>query len=390
MRILHCVESYYPALGGMQEVVKQLSERLAQLGHDVSVATRKNPDRALKEINGVKIIEFEIGGNLVRGIEGDKEGYEKFLLNSNYDVVTFFAAQQWATDVALPILYKIKGKKVSVPTGYSGFYWPEYQSYFLNMKEWIKGYDMNVYLSYDYRDINFAKENGINKITLIPNGASEDEFLNPVKIDIRKELGFDKDTFLLLHVGSFTGWKGHHEAMEIFLRSKLKKAALLMIGNNSEHFRIGKKKHPFLFLLNTLNKFTGKKKIILNHFSREFTVAAYRQADIFLFPSNIECSPIVLFECAAAGLPFLSTDVGNSIEITGWTKGGVILPTQKSDDGFSYAKIKESVTMLDDLYANETLRKKMSQESFNIWKEKYTWEKISSRYEELYKNLLQS
>jgi len=31
MKILHCVESYYPSKGGMQEVVKQLSERLVAL-----------------------------------------------------------------------------------------------------------------------------------------------------------------------------------------------------------------------------------------------------------------------------------------------------------------------------------------------------------------------
>jgi len=49
MNILHCVESYYPSVGGMQEVVKQLSERLVKLGHAVKVATRNNPDRNFTE-----------------------------------------------------------------------------------------------------------------------------------------------------------------------------------------------------------------------------------------------------------------------------------------------------------------------------------------------------
>lgn len=49
MKIFHCVESYYPAVGGMQEVVKQLSERLACLGHDVTVVTRFHPDRNFSE-----------------------------------------------------------------------------------------------------------------------------------------------------------------------------------------------------------------------------------------------------------------------------------------------------------------------------------------------------
>ena len=37
---------------------------------------------------------------------------------------------------------------------------------------------MNVFLSNDYQDINFARENGVKKIILIPNGASEDEFID--------------------------------------------------------------------------------------------------------------------------------------------------------------------------------------------------------------------
>src|ERR1041385_4629617 len=141
MKILHAVESYYPSVGGMQEVVKQLSERLVKLGHDVTVVTRKIPERNFTEFNGVKIKDFAIGGNIVNGIEGDEEGYRNYLLNSNFDVVTFFAAQQWATDVALPILKQIKGKKVSVPTGYSGLYNPQYGTYFQSMKNWIHGYD---------------------------------------------------------------------------------------------------------------------------------------------------------------------------------------------------------------------------------------------------------
>ena len=39
MKILHTVEFYHPSVGGMQEVVKQLSERLVRLGHNVTVAT---------------------------------------------------------------------------------------------------------------------------------------------------------------------------------------------------------------------------------------------------------------------------------------------------------------------------------------------------------------
>ena len=67
MKILHTVEFYEPFKGGAQEVVKQLSERMVAMGHDVTVATTKLKERKSKNINGVKIEEFDISGNEVRG-----------------------------------------------------------------------------------------------------------------------------------------------------------------------------------------------------------------------------------------------------------------------------------------------------------------------------------
>ena len=370
-------------------MVKQLSERLVRLNHDVMVVTRYNAERDFSELNGVKIITFKIVGN-PRYVESEEDQrYVDFLLNLQADIVTFFAAQQWATNLALPILNQIKAKKVSVPTGYSGLYWPEFKSYFEDMKTHIHNYDMNVYLSNDYRDINFARENNVRPITIIPKGAAEDEFLSNTDIDVRKELKISPNHFLLLLVGSYTGWKGHKEAIELFLRSDLKNATLLMIGNNYEYFKRQYIKHPGLFFRVLINQLFGNKKIIFNSFPRKFTVAAYKQADLFIFPSNVECSPIVLFECAAAKLPFISTDVGNACEIAQWTKGGEIMPTVKDEGGFSHVKIKEGVELLNRIYGDTEKRKRMSEESFEIWKQKYSWEVITKQYEQLYLSLLQ-
>jgi len=174
------------------------------------------------------------------------------------------------------------------------------------------------------------------------------------------------------------------------LRSKIKRGTLLMIGNNYQYFKRQYIKHPKLAWLSFINKLFGHKKIIFNYFSREFTVAAYKEADLFLFPSNVECSPIVLFECAASKLPFLSTDVGNSIEIAQWTKGGEIMATTKDEGGFSHVVVSDGVEKLNALYENKTKREKMAKESFEIWQQKYSWEVITKEYEQLYSNLLKS
>ena len=390
MRILHTVEFYPPSTGGMQEVVRQISEHLALRGHAVTVATSRIPERKSKTVANVAIEEFAISGNAVRGFQGEVERYGKFLCESRFDVMTNFAAQQWATDIALPLLDKIPVKKVFVPTGFSGLYLQEYRDYFDKMKSWMKKYDMNVFLSNTYRDIQFARENSIAKIQTIPNGASEQEFLETRPVQIREKLGIPADHFIILHVGSHTSLKGHAEAIEIFRRARLRNVTLLMIGETSGS-GCGRLCHikKWLFSDSPLRS-RNHKRIVISSLPRPNTIEAYKEADLFLFPSNIECSPLVLFECMASKTPFLTTDTGNAVEIVGWSKSGLVLPTRIDAKGYSRADIAGSATMLEDIFFNEILRKEMALSGFQAWKEGFTWGIIARKYEEMYKNLIES
>lgn len=403
MKILHTVESYLPSQHGMSEVVKQLSELLVKKGHQVVVATSINSDRASKIINGVVVEEFDVKGNMVFGMQGECEKYIQFLLNSDFDVITNFAAQQWATDLMLPILNKIKAKKIFVPTGFSGLYRVEYQSYYKNMKTWLQQYDKVIYLSDNYRDVNFARNNGFDNGILIPNGASRQEFLVESPLDIRSKLNISSNKLLILHVSGYIGGKGHLDAIRIFRKAKLKNAVLLFISPDFDKFpRIGKGliRTILKFILSKLRsemlplyliRFLQNKKIYqenikLVSLSRSEVVAAFQQADLFLFPSHLECSPLVLFECMASKTPFLVTDVGNAKEIIKWSGSGVLLPTIMSakEQGYCRPKIKESAKILSTLSFDKVLRKKMSDLGFHAWLDNFTWEHIADQYEELY------
>lgn len=412
MKILHTVESYLPMRHGMQEVVTQLSEKLVSMGHEVTVATATHPDRESNTINGVKIVEFSISGNYATDINGEHEKYVEFLERSDFDIITNFAAQQWATDVMLPILGKLKAKKIFVPTGFSGFYNPIYNEYFEKMKMWIKGYDANVFLSNNYRDINFAKDNHASNIVLIPNGASKSEFDAEYDYDaIKRKLRILNKSFQVLTVGSHTGLKGHNESIEIFKRTGLKNSVLIIIGNShiltvSNFVKALLKTFLSFFSAKikadcTINCFTktalynlsfkrlfDKNKMVSVSLKRKEIVALYKSTDVFLFPSNIECSPIVLFECCAAKLPFLVTDVGNSSEIIQWTQAGELLKTVKDNNGYSYADIESAATLLKNFYADEKKRLNFSHNGYKNYVEKFTWEEISHKYENLYKQIL--
>ena len=113
LRILHAVEFYSPSVGGAQEVVKQISERLAARGHQVTVATSRIDARATQSIGGVEVEQFDIRGNAVRGLEGEVERYQRFVIDSDFDLVMTYAAQQWTTDALLPVIDQIKAARSS-------------------------------------------------------------------------------------------------------------------------------------------------------------------------------------------------------------------------------------------------------------------------------------
>lgn len=390
MEILHTVEYYPPSVGGAQEVVKQLSERLVKKGHNVTIATTKIPNRIEWQVNGVDIKEFKITGNPIQGYSGEIDRYQSLVKDQKFDIIMNYAAQQWTADLIFPLIGKIAPRTVFVPCGFSGLLLPEYASYFERMKEILSKYDACVFLSNDYRDINFARNLAIKKTVIIPNGAGEDEFGQARKVDIRSRLGIPEDHFLILHVGSHTGIKGHREAIQIFKNAGIRKSTLLIIGNESEGgCERACKRSELLFKWSPFSKLSDKR-IIVTALSREDTVAAYNEADLFLFPSNIECSPIVLFECMASKTPFLSTNVGNAQEIVQWSNGaGILLPTQIDRAGYSRADISGSVSILEELHSNRDKVGNMGRKGYDEWKKNFTWEKIVDRYEALYQQLLE-
>jgi len=393
MKILHTVEFYHPSKGGAQEVVKQLSERLVDLGHDVTVATTKINERKKSVVNGVKLVDFEISGNFGKGIKGSNtelERYKKLVTSDDFDIVMTYAAQQWTVDVFLQVMDKVKAKKVFVPCGFSGLYEGTYKEYFQKMPVWLERYDRCVYLSEDYRDINFARDRGIKNDEVIPNGAGKNEFGQPPKLDIRQKLGIKPDDFMILTVGSHTGMKGHSEAVEILYNANISNAVLVINANSfgggcTDQCRRAESHSRF-----NPKRWLHSKKIVNVDLPRNELIAAYFASDLFLFPSNLECSPLVLFEAVASGTPFLASEVGNSKEIVIWTGGGMLIPTELDQRGFGKVDIQAGSKLLTDLYKDKKTRIRLGKQGRQKWLKRFTWEKICRDYEKLYKQVLAS
>jgi len=383
LRILHTVEFYNPSVGGAQEVVRQISERLVQRGHEVTVATTHLPKREHLAINGVQIKPFAISGNVVRGFNGDVHAYYKFLLQSDFDLVMNYAAQQWATDLMFPILDHLPYAALMAPCGFSGLLNPQYADYFDHLPSVLKRYDWLIFHSDTYQDVNFAREHDVKTYSVIPNGAAQDEF-EMAESTFRSRYNIPEDSPLLLTVGSHTGLKGHRLVMDAFHRADIGRAVLVVIGNTRGSCFKSCAVRSRLITAGTF----GRKRVLVLDPPRADVVAAYRAADLFVFGSNVECSPLVLFEAMASKTPFVSVACGNAVEIAEWGNSGRIIPSTRSREGYIKAHPQEVARAIEKLFMSPNEKSQLAEQGYQAWRQRFTWGKITDRYEQLYEHVI--
>jgi glycosyltransferase involved in cell wall biosynthesis len=459
MRILFCCEFYFPSVGGVQEVMRQLAERMVQRGHHVTVATTRLAERNFTEHNGVQIVEFGITGNSVRGMHGEVDRYREYVKAFDGDAIMIKAAQQWTFDALWPVLDSIRTRKVFIPCGFSGLYEPSYSTYFQDLPPVLGKFDHLIFYAERYRDIDFAREHHLEQRTILPNGACDIEFSVPKDPTFRRRHNIPEDSFVFLTVGSMTGVKGHKEIAEAFSRllNGRRNVTLLLNGNpppapavvvtqpaadggkGSQAIAATGKALGFLggrvrrvsglawrsfgvlrreglagikgriyslaaiqleaagrihWLPHNMRKagdpiryWTERanrqphKQVLKVDLDRKELVQAYMNADLFVFASNIEYSPLVLFETAAAGTPFLSVPVGNSEEIARWTGGGVICPAPKDDRGYTRADPGQFAAEMKRLMDSPALLKELGSTARARWEEQFSWARIADRYE---------
>jgi len=420
MRLLFGCQFYAPSVGGVQEVMRQIAERLVTKGHQVTVATTKLPTRNFQTLNGVDIKEFAVSGNFVSGMAGEIEQYREYIVAGGFDAVMVMAAQQWTFDALWPVLDRMKCRTVFMPCGFSGLYQPAYAKYFQQIPDVLRKIDHLVFHSTKYRDIDFAREHGITNFSVIPCGASEDWFNVSPDPSFRSQHAIPDQSFLFLTVGSFTGLKGHLELANAFSRLELAEgehATLILNGNDvqildksigglfGKYFGLirtygvlGSFRHILKKTLGTgasprtmaniINQSQSNKLVLVTDFPRHELTQAFMAADLFVFASNIEYSPLVLYEAAAAGTPFLSVSVGNSEEIAKWTGAGVICPSTIDEKG--YTRVDEAVLTrsMAELMQHRQRLAELGATGKKNWSERFTWGIISTQYEHIFRQLV--
>ncbi len=368
MKILLCVEFYYPNIGGAEKHVQLIGEYLNNSNCKVEIATTFNNKRNNKIHNNILINEFKISGNCVRGYSGEVDRYQKFLLDSNYDQIIFYAAQQWTFDLSIEILKKIKGKKIFIPCGFSKLNNLLYKPYFNIIKNKINEFDKLVCLSGEYQDYKFCKKFYKKKISIINNGA-EDIFFK--KYGFRKKFKIKKNEIFLLYLSNIKFMKGQDRFIKILQKIKNEKInAFIIYANEPNKLYMKYLKHRS----NEVCKLNKNIRInFMKNTSKEEKMKAFSECDYFICTSRLECSPLVMFEAMAAGKIFLGSKVGNCHEIQkklkiGFVSNNINLIT------------KNLLTMIKNkLHTNTEVKKKI----YQYFRKNHNWAIILKKYKKL-------
>jgi glycosyltransferase involved in cell wall biosynthesis len=364
MKILHTVEFYEPLKGGSEEVVRRISEHLAARGHEVTVATTHHAERTWTELNGVKVRGFAVRGNAARGITGDAQAYQEFIRSDRFDVILNFGAQTWTTDLTLPILSEVRCRKFLAPVGYSKLHHRRYRKYFRGLPGYLAHYDGLVYNSVNYRDWQFGDRHGLrHKSVIIPNGASREEFAAGAQ-DFRQRYGIT-GRHMFLSVSNHYFAKGHRFILDAFHRGATADCSLVIVGSRP-HGHPWYSCHPIC----SWAAARDRRVILLSNLSREDVVGAYREADLFLFGSRVECSPLVMYESFAGRTPFITRNVGNVADHSD------CLRLVDSSEGMA----REIERYIADPEPYRTL----AERAHALFLRDHSWDRIAERFERLY------
>lgn len=306
MKVLITVEFYWPHLGGAEAVCQRVAEGLAARGHDIHVATTADPARAPGPHNGVTIHGFNIRGNEVKGLKGDVEAYRHFLHTFACDAMLNYAAQSWTTDIAMQELPFLSAKRlVLAPCGYSGLSTPArrlvYRNYFARLPERLRRYDLLIYHSDTFRDAEFGRRHGLTNSMVISNGVDVEEFAGPRgTFRAKHDIG---DTPLIVNISNHYRLKGHDRYVSL-ARKLREHAYFALVGRDTARFPRG-------CHARCCRAAKRNNRVVLVDGPRAEAVAALRDADLVVHTSRSEVAPLVPLEAAAAGVPWVSYDVGN-------------------------------------------------------------------------------
>ena len=412
MKITNIVHGYFPALGGVEHLIRMVSEHLvSDFQDEVDVITTDAFSTALfvdpsqkrmkvkefpEEIAGVKVFRFKVDNSFAKFLKYLQEiayrlhlpwngflravhlgprlpGAIRMVKETDADVIL-------ASSFPLLHMYYPFWAKTGKPIVLMGCFHPADTRNFDRKDVWKLIRRCDAYIALTNFEKEFLVERGIegSKVHVIGGGVEVSTFHNHKKeTDIREKYGFEKNQNLIAFVGQQGGHKGVDTIIDSMEKVWLEEpdTGVLIVGGETPFTPQFKKAAE---IVNTKSK--GKGKIVIGgRISEEEKIDVLHQCDIFVSPSGHESFGISTIEAWACSKPIVGCRIPATMSLIDEYETGVLINYQDSE---------ELSTVLVELLGDESLRRRLGENGYKKVSENYDWKIITKKFREVYKRLI--
>jgi len=374
MKIAQVVSTFPPYEGGMGNVCYNISKKLFELGHEVTVFLPIKKDIYSRKANEqfkikyLKPIFFVGNASFLPSLSKELAGFD--IIHLHYP---FFGGDIFVRRAA------IKNKIPYVITYHQDVYGGS-----LFKKMIFKIYnclfqrlimlDAKKVLALSKDHIDNSKVSYLNKIpgkiTIVPNGINLEDYVKQENItDIRKKFNIEKKIPIITFIGALD--KAHYfKRLDILLKAIQSlniRAHLLIIGD-------GDLRQGYIKLADDLG--ISKQVTFVGKLNNLNAIQYLKQVDLLILPStDTESFGIVLIEAMACAKPVVVTNLP-----------GVRAVVQDKINGLLFEKgnVSDLINKMNLLLDNYKFAINLGKNGRKIVEAKYTWDAIVKKLENIY------
>jgi glycosyltransferase involved in cell wall biosynthesis len=341
IRILFLTESFHPVLGGGEQHIRALGERLVQAGMGATVITRRGQDSWAREelLGGIRVVRVFPPGPGRTGKYAMVLPALAALRREPHDLLVVRGTRV----LGLPGLLagRARGRPVVLQPELNGEMSGEV---YLWGKAWAQGpvrplvrggvalrnallrdADAFVAMSRQIRDELLGAGVAGERIALIPHGVDTGRY-HPAdareRADLRARLGLPAAALLVTYTGRFLKGKGLETLIDAFatLTAPDLRPHLLLVGSGAGQalsIEAEIKARVEARGLGERVTFTGRVENVEDYLGA---------SDLFAFPSVFEALGISLLEAAACGLPCVGSRTGGIVDVIEDGASGLLVP----------------------------------------------------------------
>ncbi|KKH99305.1 glycosyltransferase [Methanosarcina sp. 1.H.T.1A.1] len=375
MKICMYTSEFPPDVGGISTYVYNLSKRLVERGHNVTVITRGNWRKTYcEEIEGISVYRVRFVPFFPSPFKIHQLYINKLLksLKFNFDLI------------------HLHGTLIPVKPVFNNSWNVIFTSHGASKKklDHMETKTLHFFIVKLLRKRLFKIEQEIveksDVLTAVSNSCADDlRIYHPLKKEITiVHNGVDTNFFrpsenrsnlrYVLYTGRFEVFKGLSDLIECssIVCKKYPDVKFILVGSGT--------------ILDNLKKQVNKLKlednfVFTGSLSKSQIIEYYQNATIFVLPSYREGFPTSLMEAMSCGIPSIATNVEGSFELIKESENGLLVPPKNPE------KLAESIIYLLE---NEEFRYRIGHSARDHIVKNYDWETITDGFEKLYDQLL--